>query len=131
MKTLQVPKVTMKGGNPNRTIKKPLIAPAAVAAKIPKKTAKYGFCPAIGKTFDATTKTARLAISICPKIMIDPMDRSMPAVRMMSAWAIARLPTITVCWTIKEMVEGRRKRSLTAPKATKTATSTTSELSHG
>ena len=131
MNTLHVPSVTMKGGKPNRTIKKPLTAPAAVAARTPRTIARYGFCPAIGRTFEAITNTARLAINICPKIMIDPMDRSMPAVKMMRACAIAKLPTITVCCTISEIVEGRRKRSLTVPNATTTARRTSSELSQG
>jgi hypothetical protein len=63
--------------------------------------------------------------------MIDPIERSIPAVRMIRAWAIARLPTITVCCTISEMVEGSRNLSLTIPKATTTVRRTTSELSHG
>ena len=70
-------------------------------------------------------------MSIWPKIMIAPMDRSMPAVRMMSVCAMARVPTITVCWIISEIVEGRRNRSLTRPKMSTTTTRTIRELNQG
>ncbi len=68
----------------------------------------------MGRTFEAVAKTARFAIIICARVVAAPMLRSMPAVRMTSVWAIARVPTTTVCCVTNEMFCGSRKRSFSA-----------------
>ena len=56
--------------------------------------------------------------------MTAPTERSMPAVRMMRVWAMARVPTTETCWVISERFSTRRNLSLRSPKTT-TATSRT------
>ncbi|CAB4960328.1 unannotated protein [freshwater metagenome] len=87
-----------------------------------------GFWPAIGRTLDAVTETARLAMTIWPKTMMAPMLRSMPAVRMMRVCAMAKVPTTTVCWVRKDRLPGSRNLELMSAKMTIATTSTTSGL---
>ena len=65
------------------------------------------------------------------KIMTAPMDRSMPAVRMMRVWAIASVPTMETCWKISDRLPSRRKRSLVSPKTRIAATRTMAGLIAG
>ena len=44
--------------------------------------------------------------------MIAPTERSMPAVRITSVWAMPRVPTTITCWTTSERFAGSRKRSV-------------------
>ena len=55
--------------------------------------------------------TANLVITIEPSAIAVPHDRSMPAVRMISVWPIASVPTTITCWMISEKLAGSRKRS--------------------
>ena len=52
-----------------------------------------------------------LAIMIDDRTMIAPTERSMPAVRITSVWAMPSVPTTITCWTISERFAGARKRS--------------------
>ena len=52
-----------------------------------------------------------LAITIEDSTMIAPTERSMPAVRMTSVWAMPSVPTTITCWTISDRFAGARKRS--------------------
>ena len=44
----------------------------------------------------------QLVISTAPNVMIMPLERSMPAVRMINVWPMASVPTTMVCCTIRE-----------------------------
>ena len=65
-----------------------------------------------------------LAITIDDSTMIAPTERSMPAVRMISVWAMPSVPTTITCWTISDRLPGSRKRSAAIVK-TMIATSST------
>jgi hypothetical protein len=55
----------------------------------------------------------------------------MPAVRMISVWAIASVPTTATCCVMSERFAGRRKRSLSRPKTITASTSTMAGLMAG
>jgi hypothetical protein len=63
--------------------------------------------------------------------MTAPTERSMPAVRMMSVWAIARVPTTATCCVIRERFAGFQKRSFRSPKTITEITSTIAGLIAG
>ena len=67
-----------------------------------------------------------LAITIDDRTMIAPTDRSMPAVRITSVWAMPRVPTTITCWTTSERFAGSRKRSVVAAKYTTASSRTNS-----
>jgi hypothetical protein len=115
MKMFSVPSVTMNGGSRNLVTRKPFIAPAASPTTSPRRSASGAGAP-LPVASCATTMEAR--------IMTAPTERSMPAVRMMSVWAMARVPTTETCWVIRDRFSTRRNLSLSSPKTT-TATSRT------
>ena len=54
--------------------------------------------------------TARRPMTIEARIMMTPTDRSMPAVRMISVWAMPSVPMIVTCWRISDRLNGAKKR---------------------
>src|SRR4051794_3768525 len=60
-----------------------------------------------------------------------PIERSMPAVRMITVCPTARAPTTAICWTSRERACGRRKLSATMPKTMTATISTINGLSAG
>ena len=46
------------------------------------------------------------AMTIEQSTMTAPTERSMPAVRMMSVWASARVPTTATCWVMSDRFDG-------------------------
>ena len=78
---LNVPSVTMNGGSRSRDQAAPLTTPNAAHAASPIRIASTG------GTLD---ETASLVITIVPKAITAPFDRSIPAVRMISVWPMAR-----------------------------------------
>ena len=67
--------------------------------------------------------TAILVITIDPKAMTVPHDRSMPAVRMISVWPMASVPMTITCWMINEKFWPVRNRSDCVAKNAHTTTS--------
>ena len=65
-------------------------------------------------------------MTIDESTMIAPTDRSMPAVRMISVWAMPSVPTTITCWTISDRLPGCRNRSAVRLKTTTASTSTNS-----
>ena len=63
--------------------------------------------------------------------MTAPTERSMPAVRMMRVWAIARVPTTATCCVISDRFSTRRNRSLRSPKTTTAISRTMAGLRAG
>ena len=72
---LKVPSVTMKAGSRTPVTRAPLSSPKATHAPIPSAIAASGFTP---------LSTATFVITICPKAITVPTERSMPAVRITS-----------------------------------------------
>ncbi len=95
MKIDSVPSVTMKGGSFSRVTSRPLTAPAAVPTTIPIRIATGPGIP---------LSALSLALSSIARMEIAPTDRSMPAVRMISVWPIARAPTTATCCMISDCV---------------------------
>jgi len=98
-----VPSVTMNAGSLMRVTSRPLSRPKAMQASSPHPMARYGFMP---------LPTASLVITMPPSAITMPHDRSMPAVRMISVWPIAIVPTTITCCRISEKFCTDRKRSL-------------------
>ena len=63
--------------------------------------------------------------------MMAPMLRSIPAVRMISVWAMASVPTITVCWVISDRLVARMNRSFSIVKTIIATIRTKSGLRYG
>lgn len=74
---------------------------------------------------------ARLAITIWPKTMMAPIDRSIPAVKMIRVWAMAKVPMTTVCWVMKDRLPGRMNLGLINAKMAMATISTISGLRYG
>ena len=61
--------------------------------------------------------TANLVMTIDPNAMTAPHERSMPAVRMISVWPMASVPTtITCCKTSEKFVAGEERSVCVAKK---------------
>ena len=101
-KMFSVPSVTMNGGSRSRVTSMPLSRPQAVPTTKPISSASRPGTPASADS---------LAITIDDSTMIAPTERSMPAVRMTSVWAMPSVPTTITCWTISDRLAGARKRS--------------------
>ena len=101
-KMFSVPSVTMNGGSRSRVTSAPLSRPQAVPTPKPSSSASRPGSP---------WSAASLAITIEDRTMIAPTERSMPAVRMTSVWAMPSVPTTITCWTISDRFAGARKRS--------------------
>ena len=100
---LNVPSVTMNGGSAE-----PDDQPAVDEAERPRRSR----CPSrIASTGGTPESTASLVITIEPSAITVPHDRSMPAVRMISVWPMASVPTTITCWMISEKFVGSRNRS--------------------
>ena len=83
---VNVPSVTMNGGNRRVVTSPPLIAPNATHTRSVDPSATTGpLAPAL------------CAITMVPKTATAPIERSMPEVRMISVWPTARMPTTTDC----------------------------------
>ena len=106
-----VPSVTMKGGMRNRVTKRPFTQPHRVPTTSPATKPISTGKPRM---------TERRPITIEASTMTMPTERSIPAVRMISVWAIPRMPMIVTCSRIVERFEPVVKRAqLTdAPRAT-------------
>ena len=98
---LYMPSVTMNGGSFQRVMSRPLTAPTRAPTANPARMASR-----IG----APCSTASLPITMLDSAMIMPQLRSMPAVRMISVWAMAITPTNDACCKISEKVLSVRKR---------------------
>ncbi len=93
----------MNGGSFIRTTRKPLKAPRARPTTRPIRSAAQALYP---------HTTATLPITAAESTVIEPTERSMPAVRMTSVWASARVPMIMTWARIVEMLVAVRKRSV-------------------
>ena len=98
---LNVPSVTMNAGRASRVTRAPLRKPNAAQARIPSRIASTG---------GTLLSTAILVMTIEPKAMTVPHDRSMPAVRMISVWPMASVPITITCWMISEKFSVVRNR---------------------
>ena len=78
IKTLSVPKVTIKGGSLNLVTRYPLNAPAKVPTNKPRTKAQNPGIPSSGLS-QAPPKL--FAMTIDTKIAIAPQDKSIPAVK--------------------------------------------------
>ena len=96
---LNVPSVTMNGGIASPTTSPPLTNPTIMHVAMPSRIASTGGTP---------ESTASLVMTIEPSAIAVPHDRSMPAVRMISVWPIASVPTTITCWMISEKFVGSR-----------------------
>jgi hypothetical protein len=85
---LSVPRVTMNGGIFSRVTSEPLRKPKATPHSNPS-----GNATAIG----TPSMTARRPITTEEITMMTPTDRSMPAVRITSVWAMPSVPMM-VTW---------------------------------
>ncbi len=112
----------MNGGSRSRVTSMPLNRPAAMPTRRPRSRASGAGTP---------FWEAVWAISIDESTITAPTDRSMPAVRMMSVWATASVPTTATCWVIRERFAGARKRSFRMPNTITATTSTTAGLTAG
>ena len=90
---LNVPSVTMNGGRLRPTTSPPLTKPTIMHVATPSRIASSGGTP---------ESTASLVITIDPRAIAVPQERSMPAVRMISVWPMASVPTTITCWMISE-----------------------------
>ena len=99
---LNVPRVTMNGGRLRPTTRPPLTKPTIMQVATPSRIAISGGTP---------ESTASLVITIDPSAIAVPHDRSMPAVRMISVWPMASVPTTITCWMISEKFLGSRNWS--------------------
>ena len=70
-------------------------------------------------------------MTIDEKTMIAPHDRSMPAVRMISVWPTASVPTTATCWVMSERLLGVANLLLSSLKTITLMTRTMAGLSHG
>ena len=70
-------------------------------------------------------------MTIDEKTMMAPHDRSMPAVRMISVWPIARVPTTAVCWAMTPRSVGVANFDVAILKMMTVIASTMAGLSHG
>src|SRR3954454_11110556 len=91
----------MNGGSPRKVTKPPLMTPKATHARTPSRTAMSAGTPLL---------TAIFVITIDPNAITTPQDRSMPAVRMMIVWPMARVPITITCWKTSEKFSPVRKR---------------------
>jgi hypothetical protein len=121
-KILNVPSVTMNGGRRNRVTRRPFRPPARVPTTNPSTSAAGPGRPKL---------EALAAITIEVKTMIEPMDRSIPAVRMMIVWPTASAPTTATCWKISDRFAGSKKRGFRRPNRTEARIRTTSGLIAG
>ena len=62
------------------------------------------------------TSLRLFVMTIEPKAMTAPHERSMPAVRMMIVWPMAIVPITITCWTISEKLSPSRNRSVATVK---------------
>src|SRR4029453_13669488 len=80
----------------------------------PRRIARYGFTP---------LSTASLVMTMLPNAITAPLDRSIPAVRMISVWPIARVPTTITCCTTSDRLLPVRNRDDWAVKKTTASSS--------
>ncbi len=94
---MNVPSVTINGGSRSTVTSPPLTAPSTTqTAKVASSATTGPFASNI------------CAITIVPSTATDPIDRSMPDVRMMSVCPTARMPTTTDCCRISDTLNGLR-----------------------
>src|SRR3954470_9722922 len=122
VKIENVPRVTMNGGRFSRVTSVPLSSPVSSPTARPISRAISPGTPWSWLSLTITSDDSTIAI---------PMDRSMPAVRMITVCPTARAPTTAICWTSRDRACGRRKLSATMPKTTTARISTINGLSAG
>src|SRR6266511_5394670 len=110
----RVPSVTMNGGSRSPVTSEPLNAPKAAQTSSPMRIASSGCMP---------LSTASLVMTMLPNAITAPLDRSIPAVRMMSVWPIARVPTTITCCTTSDRLPPVRNRDDWAVKKTTASSS--------
>jgi hypothetical protein len=113
----RVPSVTMKGGSRSEVTSAPLANPKAIVTRRPSRTASSGWSP---------DSTASLVMTMLPRAITAPLERSIPAVRMISVWPTARVPTTMTCCTISEKFRPLRNWSDWYEKKTTAIASATS-----
>ena len=111
---MSIPSVTMNGGRDIRVTSSPLASPNPAQTRMPMRIARAG---------GTLPPTASLVITIVPNAMIAPLDRSIPAVRMINVCPIARVPTTITCWMIREKLPGVKKVSVRMAKNALASTS--------
>ena len=92
---LQVPSVTMKGGSLTSATSTPLMKPQAMPVRKPSTKAISGGQP---------QTTARRPMTIDDSTMMAPTERSMPAVRITSVWAMPKVPMMVTCCRTSDML---------------------------
>src|SRR5919108_2543834 len=113
---LSVPRVTMNAGSRRPVTRLPLTTPKPTHARIPSPIASRGSTP---------LATASFVITIWPKAITVPHERSIPAVRMTNVCPIASTPTTITCWSTSERFWPWRKLSdLTVKKAMASSSAT-------
>ena len=93
----------MNGGSGIFCTSSPLTSPN------PPQTARPS---AMARSGDREPSAAVLAITMLPNAITAPHDRSMPAVRMIRVWPMARAPTTMTCCTISEKLPPVRNWSV-------------------
>ena len=87
----------MKGGSLSRVTSRPFTYPMSPPAKKPMAMAAGAGTP---------TCTASLPMIMLDSTMMAPIERSMPAVRMMMVCAIAPMPIGVICFRIVDRLLG-------------------------
>src|SRR4051812_21577 len=95
-----VPSVTMNGGSRSVVTSPPFRTPKPPATSRPTMIDSAGARP---------LSTASLVMTIDDSAMTRPQDRSMPAVRMISVWPMASVPSTITCWSTSEKFGPVRK----------------------
>ena len=100
---LHVPSVTMKGGSLTSATSTPLMKPQTMPVRNPSAKATSGGQPQM---------TARRPITTEDSTMMTPTERSMPAVRITSVWAMPRVPMMVTCCSTSDRLVGAVKAAL-------------------
>ena len=122
VKIEKVPRVTMNGGRFIRVTRTPLSTPSAGRPRT-----RSGARASPGRR----GRRASFTMTRDDSTMAMPMDRSIPAVRMITVWPTASAPTTAICCTRSDSACGRRKLSEKMPKTITDTISTMSGLSAG
>src|SRR3954452_9374968 len=122
VKIEKVPRVTMKGGKFSLVTSAPLSSPVSRPTPMPISSAIGPGTPWSLFSFTITRLESTIAM---------PMERSMPAVRMITVCPTASAATTATCCTSRERAWGRRKLSAKIPNTITATISTMSGLSAG
>ena len=96
-----IPSVAMNGTTRRRVMTTPLTTPTSAPTRMPATTAKMTGSPALMPSAVTTPVSA----------IVEPTERSIPPLMMMSVMPIAPMATITVCASTMRKLNGERYRA--------------------